>query len=87
MVFSFCRLDLPQASYDIIKTLQDFYEIRFCANFYNAFILKISAWAIMPGFRKSGHIYYVLFFLARKNGLMYCQSIINNQSINQSINA
>ena len=29
----------------------------FCTKFYNGFVLKISTWAIMPGFRNSGHIY------------------------------
>ena len=62
MVFSFCPLDLPQPSYGIIKTLQDFYEYVFCTKFYNGFILKISACAITPGFCKSGHILFSPIF-------------------------
>ena len=56
MVPGFCKLELPQLSYRSIKTLQAFYEMRFCTKFFNGFLLKISICAIMPDFRKSGHI-------------------------------
>ena len=49
----FLSIDLPEPSYGFIKTLQDFY---LCTKFYNGVILKISACAIMLGFRKSGYI-------------------------------
>ena len=44
MVHSFCSLELPQPSYHPINTLQVFYEICFCAKFYNGFVLKISTY-------------------------------------------
>ena len=56
MVPGFCRLNLPQPSNGFIKTLQDFYQMHFCTQFYNVVILKISACTIMLGFCKSGHI-------------------------------
>ena len=58
MVPVFCRLELPQPSYHPIKTLQVFMKYIFALSFtYNGFVLKISIYAIMPGFHKSGHIY------------------------------
>ena len=47
MVPSFCRLELPQPSYDPIS----FYEMRL---FYKCFIQKIPACTIMSGFCKLG---------------------------------
>ena len=58
MVPSFCRLELPQPSYRLIKTLQVFTKYVFYTKFYNGFVLKISTCTIMLGFCKSGHIYY-----------------------------
>ena len=55
MVPTFCRLELPQPSYCTITRQQVVLWNAFCTQVYNGFILKISACAIMPGFRKSGY--------------------------------
>ena len=53
MVPSFCRLELPQPSYCSIKHHKFFMKCVFAQSFYNGFILKILARAIMSDFRKS----------------------------------
>ena len=55
MVPRFCRLKLPEPRYCSINIPQFFMKCIFA--FYNGFMLKILACAIMPGFCKSGHIY------------------------------
>ena len=63
----FCRLELPQLSYCPIKARSFFMKYVFFTKFYNSFVLKISTRTIMPGFCKSGHIFFIfiIHFLLR----------------------